>query len=444
MADACAPEERPWSAELDSAKHAWRTLVTVRLGAACATTLRWRSGPLPAIANVHVIARAHAFDGLDLRPLLLNVSEPTALERGDGSWQGAVRGLGGPGLSASLAELTAAFDTHVWPSRAKPVTRRKNWDNWSVVLTWAIAREAVDCVLPMSVDTLKALSWDLIAFGSSRSQIMAVWAAVQARHRSFALTPPIEGKGEYTAWARTLGSIMGQPLRLKFPIHRAVVAWLLRWRPASVALNRDRLLTALATTACLRVGEVARLQSCDLWFDHFTGFGVPGFEGSCAIYVALRKNDSVRKGHLPGLGRSRDPELDLVWQLRRWMADSGLEPREGCTKRRRPAARCSACPPLFPRTQRGRGGSTVATDARMSRQMTSDAIRDSVSYAGCDGARFSGISARKGGLSTAIQAGVEEVVLYLQSGHGPERAARRYMQLLDPTRLMETYLAFDL
>ena len=36
------------------------------------------------------------------------------------------------------------------------------------------------------------------------------------------------------------------------------------------------------------------------------------------------------------------------------------------------------------------------------------------------------------------------MVLYLQSGHGPERAARRYMQLIDPTRLTETIEAFEL
>jgi hypothetical protein len=80
----------------------------------------------------------------------------------------------------------------------------------------------------------------------------------------------------------------------------------------------------------------------------------------------------------------------------------------------------------------------------MSPQQIGQAIRASVAKAGCDPERFSGISARKGGLSTAISAGVDEVVLYLQSGHGPERAARRYMQLLGPERLMETYRAFDL
>ena len=78
----------------------------------------------------------------------------------------------------------------------------------------------------------------------------------------------------------------------------------------------------------------------------------------------------------------------------------------------------------------------------MSRQTVSDAIRRAVGSVGCSGAHFSGISARKGGLSTAIQAGVEEVVLYLQSGHGPERAARRYLQPFDYTRLMATFLAF--
>ena len=39
--------------------------------------------------------------------------------------------------------------------------------------------------------------------------------------------------------------------------------------------------------------------------------------------------------------------------------------------------------------------------------------------------RLSGVSARKGGLSAAIEAGVEEVIPCPQSGHGPERAARR-------------------
>ena len=43
--------------------------------------------------------------------------------------------------------------------------------------------------------------------------------------------------------------------------------------------------------------------------------------------------------------------------------------------------------------------------------------------------RFSGISARKGGISVAIEAGVPEAILYLQSGHGLALPARAYMHL---------------
>ena len=210
------------------------------------------------------------------------------------------------------------------------------------------------------------------------------------------------------------------------------------------ALNRARLLTALATVACLRVSEVAGLQVCDLWTDHFIGYGIPGYHGTCAVHVSHRKNDSVRKGHLPGLGRAKDPELDIVYQLKSWVEWMGLQKHEACRKRKLPAARCPLCQPLFPVTVKGPGYTTVSSGRHLSTQQASQDIRRAVQQAGCDPSRFSGISARKGGLSTAIGAGVEEVVLYLQSGHGPERAARRYMQLLGPDRLMETFNAFEL
>ena len=77
-------------------------------------------------------------------------------------------------------------------------------------------------------------------------------------------------------------------------------------------------------------------------------------------------------------------------------------------------------------------------------QRTSAIIKSAAEAAGCCGARFSGISARKGGLSTAIEARVDECILYLQSGHWPEKAARRYMHMRDPARLFETFAAFEL
>ena len=66
----------------------------------------------------------------------------------------------------------------------------------------------------------------------------------------------------------------------------------------------------------MRVNEVARLQGCDLWFDHLMSYGVPDFDGTCSVHIDRRKNETERKGHYPAFGRSQDPELDIVVQLR--------------------------------------------------------------------------------------------------------------------------------
>jgi hypothetical protein len=72
------------------------------------------------------------------------------------------------------------------------------------------------------------------------------------------------------------------------------VRWLLAWRPASLAAHRKRLLTVVATLACLRVNEDTRLQVRDLWFDYLASYWVSGFEGTCLVHIDRLKNDTVR------------------------------------------------------------------------------------------------------------------------------------------------------
>jgi hypothetical protein len=115
-------------------------------------------------------------------------------ERADGNWGDALelaqRGVRqGPGL-ALVADLTAAFDKHIWPARAQPSTRSKNWRSWSRVVTWAIARDVVDLLLPMDISTLKALTWDFMCAGGSFSTLRALTDAVQSRHRFYGVEPP--------------------------------------------------------------------------------------------------------------------------------------------------------------------------------------------------------------------------------------------------------------
>ncbi len=164
------------------------------------------------------------------------------------------------------------------------------------------------------------------------------------------------------------------------------------------------------------------------------------------MHIDRRKNDTVRKGHYPALCRSRDPALDIVMprQLRTWLLVAGLAVNQACAKRARPAARCAVCPPLFSLTRCAAGGITVVTDQPCSRQQASDWIRWAVSQAGGDPARFSGISARKGGISTAIKVGVNEAILYLQSGQGQALSAPTYMHLKSSVLFLETFEAFGL
>jgi hypothetical protein len=60
-----------------------------------------------------------------------------------------------------------------------------------MVVTWAIARKAVQLLLPMSLETLKALTWDMVCFAVPSSQIEMVWRSIQARHRQFQMRQPL-------------------------------------------------------------------------------------------------------------------------------------------------------------------------------------------------------------------------------------------------------------
>ena len=336
-----------------------------------------------------------------------------------------------------IADLTDAFNTHLWPARSQASTRSKHQSNWAVVVTWAIAWNIVHLILPMRTDILKALTWELLCLGTPRSVITAIWAAVQHRHKTAHLHPPIYGFGEFSSWTRCLSRLVGRPSALLFPVHRLMVAAMLRMRPDSDRDNRDRLMVALATICCLRVSELIALQLCDVWFDFHTGYGIPGFHGTAAIHVAWRKNDCERKGHHPAIGRALDSALH-------WMAKHGLRVSPHCQKAARPAARCPHCPPLFSRFRNGPRCTAIPSDLPLSGQMFGDALRRVLHACGADVQRFSGISARKGGLTTAITAGVTEEILFLQSGHSQSRAARHYMHLQDPDRLFDTFRAFGL
>ena len=97
---------------------------------------------------------------------------------------------------------------------------------------------------------------------------------------------------------------------------------------------------------------------------------------------------------------------------------------------------------MFPRSVRD--GFGFATHPPPSPGDLSRMIVDGLRQVGFDTSLFSGISARKDGLSTAIEAGVPEHILWMQSGHTQDVAARRYVHLGSPALLHNTWAAFGL
>jgi hypothetical protein len=202
--------------DLALARSAWKSMVAVRLcaGHPC---LRWSKTPLPALENLGELNHADALAAADRARILL--------ERADGNRGPAVRRLGGHHASAraTVATLAAAFDEHLAQACRQPRTRADYWRAWR----WAVARRAVLDILPMSLDALKALTWDLVCFAVPSSQIELVWKSVQARHRQFQLLPQLCEANQYASWVKMLGSVLGRQMVLKLPIQKATVRWLL-------------------------------------------------------------------------------------------------------------------------------------------------------------------------------------------------------------------------
>ena len=426
--------------------------VNRNLGAQVAKHIIWANCKVPTIQNVEILKGSSSFADEHMASLLLNLSRPTALEGGNRSWRLVLDDIRAcPAVTPShraFASMTRAFAVNVAPMSRQSSTRGQQWRNWRAVLTLAIAFDVVERLLPMSLDTLYALSWQLITLQCTASHMEQIWGAIAARHAEARATSPLAGKGEFSKWKKSLSVMQGRPAPLKFPIRKEHL-WKMLTLPglasASFVIQRNVLAAALTVVCCARVSEMAEIQACDVLFDFDTLRGTAGYEGTAAIRIRKRKNDSIRKGLFPRLGKARraNTTFDLVAWLRVYMWKFKLSKHPDCVRPFQDRERCPLCPPVFAKAAR-RGGATVVTDTPCSRQNLGQAIVRALEYIGVCPEAFSGISARKGGLSTAIEAGVPEAVLFMQSGHGQSKAARAYVSLDSPALLFDTWAAFGL
>ena len=225
---------------------------------------------------------------------------------------------------------------------------------------------------------------------------------------------------------------MGRPLAVN--IYKSILRTLLAWRPTGVRCPR----VPLSAAHCACNDRVPARVRCPGFF------ACPGLfrPATCILttlpawaYRAARAlagcESSSRTVTRSGIGVSRDPALDLEDRLCIWM-----EWMPGCTKCARPAARCLACPPLFPKTLKGPAGLTVASYEPRTRQLVSQCIKD-------------GGLGRRGGGRPASRAGRR-----LNSGGSPGRGEHTSPERPRPgqsracistsRRLLEPLKAFEL
>ena len=164
------------------------------------------------------------------------------------------------------------------------------------------------------------------------------------------------------------------------------------------------------------------------------------------MHIDRRKNDTVRKGHYTALGRSKDPALVIVVQLRTQLRIARLAVHP-FGQEISASGSLRSMPLLFPLTRCAKGGVTVVTGwSWIGRARVSKRAIGLAAPSRRRGASLPAFRASRYGRAASLQQSrhVDEKILYLQCCHGQALPARAYMYLTSPARILETFEAFAL
>ncbi len=162
-------------------------MVAVNLMPSTVWSLRFTGHGFPTIDNVELLRAEAQFWSLGeakLKHLLQDTSPRTAVEAGDGHIP-AVKAKRKVSRLSSAVELAAIFDECVMPAQLQQSSRVNYWGSWKTVLTWGVAHEEVKSLLPMTQETLKAITQEMLMVGCAAGTIRNLWAAIEDRHRVF-------------------------------------------------------------------------------------------------------------------------------------------------------------------------------------------------------------------------------------------------------------------
>ena len=141
--------------------------------------------------------------------------------------------------------------------------------------------------------------------------------------------------GEYKRQRKAFARFAGTQHRHVYPIHRDLVVRLLRLEPSEYSgavcagpeggckacwsclfAWRKSLCCVCHTIEWMRPDEGHNAQICDSWPDYDLQAGYAEFAGGAAPNISQQKDDACSRGAQKRFGRSADPDLDFVDQMK--------------------------------------------------------------------------------------------------------------------------------
>jgi hypothetical protein len=148
----------------------------------------------------------------------------------------------------------------------------------------SVVQRALGAVMPATKEMVQAWAMQLLILRASPALIRSSIAAVQSRHSEYGFPAPLNEARAFKRFMRAVLSLQGSPRRQITAITRRMMKKLMLLRELTPGQERDVLITVTGTQLCARVGELKRLQVCNLLVDYNVPYSWR-FGGSAAVRI---------------------------------------------------------------------------------------------------------------------------------------------------------------
>lgn len=302
-----------------------------------------------------------------------------------------------------LVDLQKQFEHEYAPHALATSTRRMYARAWAAFSTFCAKHRVSGPLVPTPLKLMQAYCTHLASDCRSASMIRIHVVAILHEHVRSGITPTIT-RADTRLLHRAFGRKLTIPAQIIFPVDIQHIRQALRLPRTPTSTLRDTVIVVLGTILALRAEQLCAIRLCDLR----QGFN-PTHPQGLAVSIRGEKNDQYCRGLWPRITPAQNKHLCPIALVAQYIRATKIHRHPQCSHRSR--IRCTQCPFLVQplHTQRDNKAMSTALISQATRRVM---MRLHVPTRG-----FSSRSLRKGGLTIALNAGVEESLCTLQSGH---------------------------